>query len=65
MNRLLQKAQQEFEVDTEGLPSNTIDLEVDSVGATWRASSKNPDMADPGQGKYNSRTSTWHTVSTS
>ena len=35
--------------------SNTIDLEVDSVG-TWRAS-KNPDMADPGQGKYNSRTS--------
>ena len=63
------KAAEEFEVDTSGLPSNTIDVEavdvtVDPAGGratlpegvgTFRAS-KNADMADPGQGKYNSRT---------
>ena len=67
--QVAQKAQQEFEVDSSGLPSNTIDVEAvdvttspsggrpelsEGVG-TWRAS-KNPDMADPGQGKYNTRT---------
>ena len=65
----MEKADQEFQVDTDGLASNTIDVEAvdvttspsggkpelpEGVG-TFRAS-KNPDMADPGQGKYNSRT---------
>ena len=68
--QVTEQATQQFEVDTGGLPSNTIDVEamdvtVDPAGGratlpegvgTWRAS-KNPDMADPGQGKYNSRTS--------
>ena len=61
------KADEEFQVDSEGLPSNTIDVEAVDVTTspsggkpelpqgTFRAS-KNADMADPGQGKYNSRT---------
>ena len=67
--QVMEKADQEFQVDAEGLPSNTIDVEAvdvttspsggrpelpEGVG-TFRAS-KNADMADPGQGKYNSRT---------
>ena len=67
--QVMEKADQEFQVDTDGLASNTIDVEAvdvttspsggraelpEGVG-TFRAS-KNPDMADVGQGKYNSRT---------
>ena len=67
--QVMEKADQEFQVDAEGLPSNTIDVEATDVTTspsggrpelpegvgTFRAS-KNADMADPGQGKYNSRT---------
>ena len=64
----MEQAEHQFRVDTDGLPSNTIDVEavdvtLDPAGSrpvlpetpgTWRAS-KNSPTADPGQGKYTSR----------